>query len=989
MKVTIRPRQKKNKYSLLSSSTTGEKAFWEELRDSALHTKPERVRVPKIRSSEPVATIEESSFSESVVPVESRTNSIAKQATVITESDLPVIQNPVEKYLEPSQSITTIHPTLLSVQHDLVHCKNPMDVLILTDCGGEKLDVINLATGLHRIARLSQRKSNVTPLEMIKADRRFLALVSSIGDRVPDMGIVAMSNVLWSLVKLGEYSETVWAKELVDRLAPVMMECPSDLLSSNLYAAAELSKTSAKSAQPTVLVDSIVSAILNRGIDAIDTRNLISISTSLARLGRLERPIMAALADRVIGQIDTIAIDELTSVLWAFTSLKVVDKTLYSKVQSSLEKRAIRDCSKRNLVDLVWALAKGRPSTADESLGELFRFTIAPLIRTHMMDLTVRELSTVLWSFASAEVVDADFYSDLAHALIPKVSEMNAHDVSSIVWGLGSVYYSHSDLFRHLKHQAYVLRNEFTPLQLSRVVYGLGAAGVKDSKTMEGLIDSCKKRMHLLYTQNIVEILMGLTSVGLVDQLGHPFLEALTSQIQRVSGRDAVQILKSIGHLENTHVYAELVSQLGDIVKTRFNCSGRWIPNGYDLCDLVESMGRLDLSDPDMVETVLLHLSTVYKSPSFTPDLWLRFLSATSSSFKPGSVHMRTLKKLLLLKEKGIQVAASKLTEQLVLHARGGQLSIPGAVEILSMYAHIGFQDDSVLSLAQLIEESITYSGLPKPPPLDTRIELCSSLAQLQILPEFAFAQAAEATEAVLAGTEVSEDCIVDLLWARLALADDPANIPAELVRRLGEVFEAGEWIPKNMYRLKQVALSMRGIGEASNSKFTDQVLSVRPVVPHIERKKDGRVKKITHSIDKYDSLVSFALGELGIKHTQMSRPMKEMPYTVSAALAGTRPVCIDVLGPEAVVAPRVDKWSGESVLKKLHLVNNGWTVVNVTMRQVQNAQESNSLKPFVADLIAPYNEKGKERVSFASSRIPASSAKVVNSAIEDLFGRK
>ena len=67
--------------------------------------------------------------------------------------------------------------------------------------------------------------------------------------------------------------------------------------------------------------------------------------------------------------------------------------------------------------------------------------------------------------------------------------------------------------------------------------------------------------------------------------------------------------------------------------------------------------------------------------------------------------------------------------------------------------------------------------------------------------------------------------------------------------------------------------------------------------------------------------------------------------------------------------------------MKKMHLIGDGWTVVSVTMRQVQSALESNSLKPMVADLIAPYNEKGRQRSTF--KQIPENVKELVSDILE------
>ena len=943
--------KKRNKFALSASSSTGEKAFWEELRDSQARKFDTSLRTPKRR----VAIESESAeIMEDLIPV---SNSNAKKSVpvIVSNSSIAENQSPLERYLEPSQQLLQLHPSTLALQTEIVNAKSAVEVLALVEAENELLP---LTTGLHCVARLCSRnrKKSDTLLTIVTEDHRLHALLERIGMGLNSIGIVGKSNVFWSIVKLGLSREVKWFTDLVSQLALEIPNpnTPTDCLTNTLYTLAELSKIGGPGWQKEskTLADACISTLCVR-IPDLTTKDLVSTCISLARLGRPECLLLTALGDRLVDRIDSVSMDELSSVLWAFTTLKLVDSALYSKIQKMLESHPPTDCSKRHLVDLVWALAKGRPSTADHSLSELFRFTLAPLLRTHMMDLSVRELCTVLWSFASAEVVDSDFYNDVAHALIPKGSEMNAHDVSSVVWALSAVQFAQSDLLKVLRRQTLLVKGEMTPLQLSRVVMGFGAAGVQDRKMMESLIDSCRQKMHLLYTQNIVEILIGMSGSGILGEgLEEPFLQTLGTQTDRISGRDAVQILKLLpqGH-------RELEEQLLEIVKQRFNCAGRWIPNGYDLCDLLEAISRLNVSDPNIIEPVVVHLGTVYKSPSFTAELFLRFLAAVScfDRFSPAS---RCLSKLLLVREKGIQVAMGRLSEQLLNHT--DSLSVEGGIDILEMYSKIGFQDESVLKLAELLNESLISKSVSP----DATVRLASSLGELQIMPDWAF-QLAQTVDI----SQLSSERIVDLVWARLALGDDPSLLPEALLMRLGEI-EA----PEDSFRGKQVALSLSRLKEPSG--FGEKILKNRE-----KDKKRISIKNqrsISNSMDKYEALISYALTELGVKHSQRVPAVRGV-YTVTAAIG--QKLCIDLVGPEDVVAPRTDRWRGEKILKKIHLMEDGWTVVNITMRQVQQGLESNSLKPVIADLIAPYNVRAKERTSFRP--IPENVEKVLETVLD------
>jgi hypothetical protein len=863
--------------------------------------------------------------------------------------------------LTESQRAHDLHPAVLSSLNDIQASKRVSDILVALEMSPRQSDAVT-SESLYCISKLCSRDRNKNRLQSIIVDHRFKALVGELGSRIDIMAPDELCKVFWSLVKLKIFHETSWAIDLLKTITTTdTTKLSLESTRFALLALADIQKTSRATSNRNLIfeISRLTNACLGKvvsNIHSIPSTELISITTSLARLGRNEPVVMKTIADRIVNRIDTVSTEDLTSILWSFTTLKVVDSVLYSKIQGMLESRAPIDCSRRNLVELVWALAKGKPSTADGSLSELFKFTFAPLMRNHMLDMSVRELCTVLWSFATAEVVDMDFYNDVAHGLIPLVKEMNAHDVSSVVWGLAGVNYSHGDLFKSLRRQAVLLLHEFSPLQLSRVVYGLGVAGVN----VDAFVEACIARMHLLYTQNIVEILIGISSgteQGL--ELTEPFLETLEIQAKNISGRDAVQILKILGSLGYQNAFGRhksLIDALEDIVRRRFNCSGRWIPNGYDVCDMVEAISRLRISDPDIIEPVLLHLGTVYKSPSFTAELFLKFLMAVSC-FERDSAAFYSLKKLLLLREKGIQVAFSALSESLVERIMSSSnSSLDTVLDILAMYGKIGFADDSIVRLAELIQDN--SDKIPEIS-ISKQVSLVKTLAQLQLLPDFAFQMAQIACNKWLDSHIDSQslDCVYDLIWARLALGDDPSAIPPQMLERM-----TTEGIYNNLNRAKQLYMSL--------SKYVEGPLAqeISTTILSTRRKEKSAIvdpkDRLSSSIDKYESLISFALSELGVKHRQRPYAIRNV-YKVTATLDECEKVCLDLLLPTEVVSPGTAKWSGESFLKKLHLLNDGWTVISVTIPQVQKALEAGSLKAVVADLIAPYHKKGQARVSF------------------------
>lgn len=983
VKVSVKPRQKqvkKNKFALSAFSPDNGQAFWEELRDNKRAVKSTRFKsVPVIDTT--LASPHD--VTEDSLTATRHETDISIASEPVTEATLSVMRDPATRYLEPHQSLLEMNPQKLAVQEDLVRAKHAGDILVLVDANRGRMDAVNLATGLHRVAKITAKKGP-TNLQVIRNDFRTTNLIGDLGDIVKssEIGPVWASNVLWALVKM-DLVDVAWLPALIEKMTVNIATMPLEQVGCNLYSIAELEKRNAKISHLEDLKELLIASAVSRRDEFSTPHQLVSVCTSLARLGRAERLLFKSMSDSVLSQINHMSVGDLTSVLWAFTTLRITDSLLYAKIQGLLESGGkISECSKRDLVDICWSLAKSRTSASDESLSEFFKFTVAPVVRQHMMDYTVRELCTLVWSFATAEVIDPDFYNDLAHALLPKAQQMNAHDVSSVVWALSSVHYRHGDFFASLKHQALRLKSHFTPLQLSRVIYGLGAGNVSDKRVMTDLLDLASKKMHLLYTQNIVEILIGLNYANMLDEATcGPFWKALASQTSKISGRDAVQLLSVLGATQVAYPEIavvsrnkDLVSSLQEIISSRFNCSGRWIPSGYDVVDLVKGIADLRLTNIELLEKALVHLSRVYKSPSFSADLFLRFLDAVAA-LTPQSPQMTLVRKLALLKEEGIQTALEKLSEDLV--GRTSSLDIAGASAILGMYAKIGFADRNVERLAETLTQAIDRETPLGNVATQVAVATCAALTELQLMPDWVFGTIERMPASAI--TELDSDSLIDLVWTRLALADDPTLVDTRILSAIGQSYVSLGKMPSNLFRAKQICHSFPNFSDTYWSEFRNDCLGIRPVgkspIGAKEKRRHAESKSIIRAIDKYSSLVSFSLSKLDIKHQHEYMAIPNL-YSVTASVGPS--VCLDVIGADDVISPGGTRFSGSRILKNIHLAQAGWTLVNVPLRTVHSALESNSLVPVVADLIAPYNEKGKERVSLKKIT-NASSQKLVD----------
>jgi hypothetical protein len=127
------------------------------------------------------------------------------------------MRNPIAKFLEPGQSLLELHPQILAVQEDIVKAKSAAEVLILSDANRGKLASLHAGTALHRATALALKKGSKTHSELVKADHRFTALIEDVGQLVVNhqLGSVALSHVLWSLVRFDLACTVAWFPRLI------------------------------------------------------------------------------------------------------------------------------------------------------------------------------------------------------------------------------------------------------------------------------------------------------------------------------------------------------------------------------------------------------------------------------------------------------------------------------------------------------------------------------------------------------------------------------------------------------------------------------------------------------------------------------------------------------------------------------------------------------------------------------------------------------
>ncbi|KAF4749070.1 hypothetical protein FOZ63_030850, partial [Perkinsus olseni] len=617
-----------------------------------------------------------------------------------------------------------------------------------------------------------------------------------------------------------------------------------------------------------------------------------------------------------------------------------------------------------SLVSLTWSLSKLGETGGEE---DLFRYTLAPTIRSYMLEYSVQDLCALAWSFANANINDVDFMSDIAHALMPKTRDMNCQDVCSAVVALASLHYSHKELFEALKQQSFRLMQTFTPLQLSRTLYGFGVAGVRDKKLFYEMALTSIGKLHLMYAKNVCDILSALMEADyLIPELTRPLLDHLARQLDRLGPTECVQLLTVVAHVEPSEQRSSLGEAVAEQLRPKMKTTVRWIPSGPEIADVLQSFVLLELNNDRLLENTLMMVSPASKAPSCTSDIFLRILGSCADMPQ----RSRDAVKVLLHKHVGLQNAFNRLFEELC-SSTVSKLDQETLADLVYACARIGYDDGMfVQRLIEHVDQHLASSGGFHS--FQSMARLVYALCELNTRLDMARVLCREAIDGQM-WEGGSGDDILMLAWAAVFLSLPP---PVELMTEMCILFE--ERLPTQLLMAQQIAVQLEYSDDYVDVNWDDPrvdtfVKDVRTIkrndlYPVVYGKKaNHRGTALMHTTTAA-SWVSAALEQLRIPH-KASFVIDNL-YRVAAGFPGQM-AALDVLCPDSLVSPGGTRPLGSAAMRHRQLAALGWAVKDVTQREVYDAIVTRSVNSFIAKQIGPIHPNAVKYIEWGKVEVP------------------
>ncbi|CDR97422.1 hypothetical protein, conserved [Babesia bigemina] len=882
-----------------------------------------------------------------------------------------------ETKLEP-ETWLNMNPAHIVLQQSILKCRSSSQILIAIGDKLDKLNAVNASTALHRLARHTTSYSRYS----LTSNETFTRLLAVLERHLLDLDSQGLTNVLWSLVRLGVQPN--WLDALLATLNNHANDLTPSELASCLFA---MSKLPVKTATSVDLRDRVIALAQERVSHFKRPLDLTCIATALARLNVRNPVLFGRISSSVLAVVNDFTLQQLCGIAWSFASLGFTDRALFARIRQFLEEHAGAG-NMHDVVHLAWALSKVR-----EADREVFLCTISPLVRAHVSHLTCRDITTVAWAFVNAEIDDPDLFEDLACALQHHVDEMGTHDVAAAVAAFAHMEESHKALFKKMRNRALLMASEFTPLQLAKIVRGFSS--VADERFYGQLCRSIEGKVHLMLPENVVEVLMGLTEAGHVPPaLLKQLLTAVSSGVRKMYAEDCLLLFQVALRLKRDCTERATISTLDKLqhalveqIEARV---GRWkcynISHITSYFECLSGMGIGGSKGDSSVRILskqlsacLNRLGTAKLPTSERNHAFGSFISACASlpPRKLAVFQAELSKSPELMASMHNCVAALRSGDYLA--SESSPISRTDACYCL---VRMGYLDDGVVSLCDELVESYSDPDeldLSDPKTLDHLSKTIWLLMECNLHVAWVRDRLRAVSESQF--TPSASDSLIRLLWSCAVLGEDALLM--SMLPRFVPVFER---LPEDMLSAQQVALhvlrclpvdtdtsnghSKLEPGDPNNSQSNAVVSCTgerylissevhNTLVEWLDYQRDdlftvtpGSRKKRALELD-YDAVLSETLVSMKIPHKTVHTVANV--YRVSVSFPMENHV-LDVLSFTDCFVPHGQPRS-RALLRQRQLQLLGYGVASVNLGHVYAASREGSCKPLVAKAISGFVE--------------------------------
>ena len=315
-----------------------------------------------------------------------------------------------------------------------IHLSSPPQVLDAVATSVHMFDEVNVATALHRLAKLQPPAGGPGggPAALFASDP-FARLVAAAGALLPRFGAQAVSNTLWAFATLGYLPED----DLLDRVAlhaaATMATFRPQATSNTLWAMAKLGY--APPEELFVAAAAQIEADMGCSVPQDISNSLWAFATLRHHPGT---GLLAAAASRAVATAPRFKPQEVANTLWAFATLG------HDPGAPALDALAAQAASRvhafrpQAISNSLWAFARLGYSPGHAALD-----AVAAHVGASLHQFTAQELANTLWALAALEFYPgAGLLDAAAGAAAARLDQFAPQDATHAVTAFARLFHS-------------------------------------------------------------------------------------------------------------------------------------------------------------------------------------------------------------------------------------------------------------------------------------------------------------------------------------------------------------------------------------------------------------------------------------------------------------------------------------------------------------------------------------------------------------------
>eukprot|EP00930_Biecheleria_cincta_P089109 TRINITY_DN78370_c0_g1_i1.p1 TRINITY_DN78370_c0_g1~~TRINITY_DN78370_c0_g1_i1.p1 ORF type:complete len:405 (-),score=48.37 TRINITY_DN78370_c0_g1_i1:44-1258(-) len=272
-------------------------------------------------------------------------------------------------------------PARLNVE--ISRLRNAVDVVQLCEEHMPRFDVVNVATALHRIAKLSARRSDRSALLQTDTARLLLERAAHAA-KSHEFNSQCLANTVWSLATLS------WEdKPLLETL----------------------------------------SATTQAKVSNFQAQELANTSWAFATLDYFDTTLLEALSNASSSKLSSFSTQQLSNTAWAFATSRWRPLPLLSDI-ALLAMHEINEFQAQGLANMAWAFV------TLEVLHQPLLATIAEVSIARQAEFQPQHLASTAWAFAEADLghhSDDHLYDALSSAALETITQFNSRELGSTI----------------------------------------------------------------------------------------------------------------------------------------------------------------------------------------------------------------------------------------------------------------------------------------------------------------------------------------------------------------------------------------------------------------------------------------------------------------------------------------------------------------------------------------------------------------------------